>query len=75
MNNKQENTENAQTEVRAEVQPNESGGFYFSSFLKITDPNSYHINMFNNHINYVKYNDYLNYFKQFGTCFVRELDK
>ena len=43
--------------------------------LKITDPNSYHINMFNNHINYVKYNDYLNYFKQFGTCFVRELDK
>jgi len=40
MNNKQENTENAQTEVRAEVQPNESGGFYFSSFLKITDPNT-----------------------------------
>ena len=40
MNNKQENTENAQTEVRAEVKPNESGGFYFSSFLKITDPNT-----------------------------------
>jgi hypothetical protein len=40
MNNKQENTENVQTEVRAEVQPNESGGFYFSSFLKITDPNT-----------------------------------
>jgi hypothetical protein len=40
MNNKQENTENAQTEVRAEVKPNESGGFYFSSFLKIIDPNT-----------------------------------
>jgi hypothetical protein len=40
MNNKQENTENAQADVRAEVKPNESGGFYFSSFLKITDPNT-----------------------------------
>jgi hypothetical protein len=40
MNNKQENKENVQTNVRTEVKPNESGGFYFSSFLKITDPNT-----------------------------------
>ena len=39
MNNKQENNQNSQ-DSKAEVQPNESGGFYFSSFLKITDPNT-----------------------------------
>ena len=43
--------------------------------LKITDRNSYHINMFNMHIYYKPYNDYLNYYKQFGTCFVRELER
>jgi hypothetical protein len=37
MNNTQENKQNPQ-DSRAEVKPNESGGFYFSSFLKITDP-------------------------------------
>ena len=39
MNNKQENNQNHQ-DSKAEVKPNESGGFYFSSFLKITDPNT-----------------------------------
>jgi hypothetical protein len=43
--------------------------------LKIEDDNSYHINMFNRIIYYKPYRDYLNYYKQFGTCFVRELDK
>jgi len=43
--------------------------------LKITDENSYHINMFNRAIYYKPYSDYLNYYKQFGTCFVRELEK
>ena len=42
--------------------------------LKITDRNAYHINMFNRRIPYYPYSDYLNYYKQFGTCFVRELD-
>jgi len=43
--------------------------------LKITDENAYHVNMFNRCIYYKPYNDYLNYYKQFGTCFVRELEK
>jgi hypothetical protein len=43
--------------------------------LKITDKHSHHINMFNKIIYYYPYNDYLNYYKQFGVCFVRELDK
>lgn len=31
----------AKTEEKvAEKKPNETGGFYFSSFLKITDPNT-----------------------------------
>jgi hypothetical protein len=42
--------------------------------LKITDCHSYHINMFNRYIYYKPYSDYLNYYKQFGTCFVRELE-
>jgi hypothetical protein len=37
MNNTQDNKQNPQ-DLKAEVKPNESGGFYFSSFLKITDP-------------------------------------
>jgi len=43
--------------------------------LKVTDRNSYHVNMFNRYIYYYPYTDYLNYYKQFGTCFVRELEK
>lgn len=43
--------------------------------LQITDPNMYHINMFNCHINYKKYSDYLNNCKKNGYCFVRELEK
>jgi hypothetical protein len=43
--------------------------------LTITDNESYHINMFNRYIYYKPYSDYLNYYKQFGTCFVRELNK
>ena len=43
--------------------------------LKNTDKNSYNINMFNVRIYYYPYTEYLNYYKQFGTCFVRELDK
>lgn len=39
MNNIQETKENL-SDSKAEVKPNESGGFYFSSFLKITDPNT-----------------------------------
>jgi hypothetical protein len=35
MNEKSENT--AKTEEKP-TKPNEQGGFYFSSFLKITDP-------------------------------------
>jgi hypothetical protein len=38
MNNTQENKPETKPEVG--VKPNESGGFYFSSFLKITDPNT-----------------------------------
>jgi hypothetical protein len=36
MNNNQENKIEDTPEVGAK--PNETGGFYFSSFLKITDP-------------------------------------
>ncbi len=43
--------------------------------LTINDSHSYHINMFNRCIYYKPYTDYLNYYKQFGTCFVRELNK
>jgi len=43
--------------------------------LKIMDKHSYHLNMFNRYIYYYPYNEYLNYYKQFGMCFVRELDK
>jgi hypothetical protein len=43
--------------------------------LKITDGKICHRNMFNVNIYYKPYADYLNYYKQFGTCFVRELDK
>jgi hypothetical protein len=43
--------------------------------LKITDCHSYHINMFNRYIYYKPYSDYLNYYKQFGNCFVRELER
>ena len=42
--------------------------------LKITDKTSYHINMHNVRIPYHIYVDYLNYYKKFGTCFVRELE-
>jgi len=42
--------------------------------LKINDKISYYINMFNRCIYYWPYSNYLNYYKQFGTCFVRELD-
>lgn len=35
--NNQENTKNPQ-ENQVNKKPDESGGFYFSSFLKITDP-------------------------------------
>jgi hypothetical protein len=43
--------------------------------LKNTDKNSYYINMFNVPIYYYPYAEYLNYYKHFGSCFVRELDK
>ena len=43
--------------------------------LTVTDKTSYHINMFNRYIYYYPYVEYLNYYKQFGTCFVRELEK
>lgn len=43
--------------------------------LTVTNKDSYHINMFNRFIYYKPYSDYLNYYKQFGTCFVRELNK
>jgi hypothetical protein len=42
--------------------------------LKVTDRHSYRVNMFNVCIPYWPYVEYLNYYKQFGTCFVRELD-
>ena len=43
--------------------------------LTVTDKTSYHINMFNRYIYYYPYVDYLNYYKQFGSCFVRELKR
>jgi len=42
--------------------------------LKVKDKKAYHINYFNVPIPYHRYNDYLNYYRQFGTCFVRELE-
>lgn len=38
MSNIEENK--AKPVQETEVKPNETGGFYFSSFLKISDPNS-----------------------------------
>lgn len=42
--------------------------------LKEDNKRNYHINMFGVAINYQPYIDYLNYYKHFGSCFVRELD-
>lgn len=42
--------------------------------LKITNKHEHHLNFFNAWIPYWPYVDYLNYYKQFGMCFVRELD-
>jgi hypothetical protein len=42
--------------------------------LKIIDKDSHHFNFFNKWIPSWPYVDYLNYYKQFGKCFVRELD-
>jgi hypothetical protein len=42
--------------------------------LKITDKQAHHFNMSNMWIPYWPYKEYLDYYKQFGTCFVRELD-
>jgi hypothetical protein len=42
--------------------------------LTVTDDAAYHINMFNRRILYKPYADYLNHYRQFGTCFVRELN-
>jgi hypothetical protein len=39
-----------------------------------TDDADYHVNMFNRPILYKPYADYLNNCRQFGTCFVRELN-
>lgn len=39
MNNQENNTKPQLTEEYGQA-PDESGGFYFSSFLKITDPNT-----------------------------------
>ena len=35
-----ENTEEKQVKTEQQKKPNEIGGFYFSSSLKITDPNT-----------------------------------
>ena len=43
--------------------------------LTVTDTSKYHVNMFNAHIYYYPYSDYLNKYKHMGTCFVRELNK
>jgi len=40
MNEKMEETKENKPSERQEVKPNESGGFYFSSGIKITDPNT-----------------------------------
>lgn len=42
--------------------------------LKITDKEKHHLNMFNRWIPYWPYKECLEHYKQFGTCFVRELD-
>lgn len=38
--NNQENYKEPEKSEEIGPQPDESGGFYFSSFLKITDPNT-----------------------------------
>jgi hypothetical protein len=42
--------------------------------LTVQDPNHSHINMFGWRIYNKPYSDYLQYYSQFGTCFVRELN-
>ena len=42
--------------------------------LTVKEDNAYHINMFGRNIPYKPYCDYLQYYSQFGTCFVRELN-
>jgi hypothetical protein len=41
--NIQENNKEPQVKEEIGPKPDESGGFYFSSFLKITDPNTQEI--------------------------------
>lgn len=43
--------------------------------LTYSDDSDTHINTFNRNIYYYPYKKYLNYYKDFGTCFVRELNK
>lgn len=40
MNNQNNKSEKVQTPKPQDKKPNEFGGFYFSSFLKISDPNT-----------------------------------
>jgi len=40
MNDNNKKIEKIEVPVKNEKKPNEVGGFYFSSFLKITDPNT-----------------------------------
>lgn len=42
--------------------------------LTKTDKTEHHLNMFNRWIPYYPYAEYLNNYKQFGVCFVRELE-
>jgi hypothetical protein len=42
--------------------------------LKITDHHAHHLNFFNYWISYWPYINELNYYKELGICFVRELD-
>jgi hypothetical protein len=39
-NNKSQTVDKKPNQLSPERKPNEHGGFYFSSFLKITDPNT-----------------------------------
>jgi hypothetical protein len=43
--------------------------------LTVTDSTKHHLNIFNCWIRYQTYIDSLNYYKELGTCFVRELNK
>jgi len=43
--------------------------------LTAREDNAYHMNLFNRPILYKPYRDYLNHYRQFGTCFVRELNR